>query len=36
MSNASMIGLPTTQTHLPDNRFNLFFVDTAEMHLDAF
>ena len=36
MSSASMLGLPTTQTHLPNNRFNLFFIDNAEIHLDAF
>ena len=36
MSNASMLGLPMTQTHMPNNRFNLFFIDTMEMHLDSF
>ena len=32
----NIYGLPLGQTHAPHNRFNLFFLDQQEMHLDAF
>ena len=33
---SSVLGLPCGQTHTPHERFNLFFLDRGEMHLDAF
>jgi hypothetical protein len=30
------LGLPMGQTHKPNPRFNLFHIDSAEVHLDSF
>jgi len=36
MAQSSILGLPTDQTHVPHQRFNLFHIDTQEKHLDSF
>ena len=30
-----VFGFPHGQTHQPHNRFNLYHIDTAEVHLDS-
>lgn len=29
------LGLPMGQTHMPNERFNLFHIDNQEMHFDS-
>lgn len=31
---ANILGLPLGQTHMPNQRFNLFHIDNQEMHLN--